>query len=215
MSESTSPRRSRPSRSLIIIVSLSIIAAAALVYSLWSWRAVAAAAQVQLVAGPGPIRCNDGVLPIRLGDEDDQPAVAIRLNAKRGAWCQVPISVRNNSSHTITVHDMTFQMARSGSSAAGAIVVTSDGSGVGPVGSKESMDAVFTIGERVGPGESSTSLMRVETNPHACQDEGLWSIFDVPLVRFSVLHREHEVRGAINLQGNVGSKGLTWSGCGR
>lgn len=215
MSATPTAERSRVSRSLIVIISTVIIAVVAVAYVLWGWQSAGAAANVQVVAGPGPIRCDDGVLPVRLADEGQWPAVVVRINAKRGAWCQVPISVRNDSSHTITVRDMTFPTTRSGSDAAGPLVVTDDGSGRGPVGSKESMDAVFKVDEQIAPGDHLTRRMRVEINPNACVDAGLSYLIDVPLARFSVLHRNHETRGAIALQAKIGDEGLTWSGCSR
>lgn len=208
------PRPRTPTIVLGVVVA-AVVAVAA--YSSWGWQSAAAAVQVHIVAGPGPIRCNDGVLPVRLADEDDQPTVVIQMDAKPGAWCRVPISVRNDSSRTITVKDLAFPVSREDSAAAGALIVTDRGQGYGPaggpVGSKESLEARFKIDEQVEPGDFSTYVMTVKINPRACVDAGVWGLPDVPRVRFSVLHRGHETNGAIWLQAKIGKEGLTWSGC--
>lgn len=203
----------RTPSSRLVVFAAAGVALIAVAYSFWGWQSASAAAQVQVVAGPGPVRCNDGVLPVRLADEDDQPSIVIQMKAKPGAWCQVPIAVRNDSSRTITVQDLTFPVARENSAAAGALIVTDDGSGVGPVGPKASMDALFEVDEQVGPGDVWWTLMRVKINPRACQGAGVWGLPDVPRVRFNVLHRDHETNGAIALQAKIRGQGLTWSGC--
>ncbi len=206
--------RTRLDRRIAIIVVGAVAVSAAIAFLVWAWRSAEAAAGVQVIAGPGPINCEDGPISLRTAEQYSEPAIVVRLEAKPGAWCQVPISVRNTGPHTVTIDDLTFPAMREDKEGNhGALIATGDASGVPPRGTELSNDAIFDVGETIPAGETWTTLIRVEVNPYACNDAGVWSVFDAPQVHLTALHREHRVAGTIELAAAIDDEGLFWSGC--
>lgn len=214
--------RPRPRRRWIVaaVVGTTALVTAAIVVPVWGWASTAAAGQVEVVAGPGQATCDDGRrLDVRAAEEDDRPSVVYRLDGRRGAWCQIPLSVRNDGSHTVTVGRLDFpaMLRDKGGSGkggnAGALVVDSDASLVPARRLDDSNTAVIDVDEQIEPGESLGMLVRVDINPYACQSAGPWRVSDVPQVHFSVLGRNHVTSSAITLEADIRGNGLTWSGC--
>lgn len=217
MTEPPATTRPRLRRRWIVVgaVCVAVLMTAAVVVPVWGWASAAAAGHVEVIAGPGRANCDDGRhLDVRAADDDASPSIAYRLDGRRGAWCQVPFTIRNGSSRTISVHRLDFPaMLRDKKSNHGALVVDSDASAVPARRLDESNTAVIDVDEQIEPGDTLKSLIKIDINPYACVSAGVWGVFDVPQVHFTVLGRRHVTSSAIAVQARLDGAGLTWSGC--
>jgi hypothetical protein len=194
------------------LLSVALVVVLAVAHLVWTWQASETARDISVGAGPGMVRCDAGRATSKPAGEDVAPGTVVRIQARPGTSCRVPVTVRNDGPHTVTLRDLVFPATHLDSDGNhGALVVTGRSGGTA-TGEPDSNDAVLDVDEEIAPGEAWSDVVTIETNPHGCVSAGDWWVIG-PQARLGALHRERVVEGTIVLLAHLTGRGLKSAGC--